>query len=123
MFTQLGQAFLIFAENEPPADTGGLLGQLMPILPIIAIGFLFYFMMMRPDQQRRKKHSAMLQELKKNDRVVTIGGIEGIVTNIQQDSGKVTIKIDEGNNTKISVLRSAIARVQGEDDEKEAKGS
>jgi preprotein translocase subunit YajC len=56
--------------------------------------------------------------VKENDRVVTIGGIHGVVTNVQRDLDRVTIRIDESTGTKIKVNISAIARVlTGEDTE------
>ncbi len=51
--------------------------------------------------------------MKKNDRVVTIGGMYGVVMNVQKDADEVTLKIDETNNTKIRVTISSIARVLG----------
>ena len=53
----------------------------------------------------------MRSNLKKNDRIVTIGGIYGTVVNINSDIDEVTIRVDEGTNTKIRMMRSAISRV------------
>jgi preprotein translocase subunit YajC len=53
----------------------------------------------------------MLKNLKKNDRIVTTGGIYGIVTNIQLDADEITIRVDETTNTKIKITRSALQRV------------
>jgi preprotein translocase subunit YajC len=53
----------------------------------------------------------MVYNLKENDRVVTIGGIYGVVTNVQRDADRVTIRVDESNGTRIKVNMSAIARV------------
>ena len=55
------------------------------------------------------------QNLKKNDRVVTIGGIYGTVVNVQKDLDEVTIKVDENTNTKLRMQRAAIARVIASD--------
>ena len=90
----------------------------MTWLPFVAIALLFYFMMFRPEKQKRKQMQQMLDALKKNDRVVTVGGIVATVASVQKGSDEVTIKVDEGNNTKLRVLRSSIARVIKEDDEK-----
>jgi preprotein translocase subunit YajC len=54
----------------------------------------------------------MLSALKKNDRVVTIGGIKGIVTNVQRDADEVTINVDESSGTKLRVTVASIARVE-----------
>jgi preprotein translocase subunit YajC len=63
----------------------------------------------------------MRSGLKKNDRVVTIGGILGTVTMVQQGSDEVTIKVDENNNTKLRIKRSAIDRVVAPDGSAVAK--
>ena len=117
MLTLIGDFTMILAQ-APGADGGA--GPLPPWLPQImmfaAIGFLFYFLLLRPEKVRRKKHEMMLGELKKNDRIVTIGGILGTVTLVQSDKPHVTIKVDDGNNLKLNILRSAIARVLTDED-------
>jgi preprotein translocase subunit YajC len=57
----------------------------------------------------------MLGALKKNDRVVTVGGMYGVVTNVHFEADEVTLKVDESNNTKIRVTLGSIARVLGEE--------
>ena len=84
-------------------------------LPLIAVGILFYFMMLRPEKQRRVELERMQQGLKKNDRVVTFAGIYGTVVNVQQGSRDVTLKVDEASNTKLRVLRSSIQQVLDKD--------
>jgi len=85
------------------------------LLPWLAIGLLFFFMLIRPQQRERAQRDAMLAGLKKNDRVVTAGGIYGIVTNVQRESDEVTVRVDEATNTKIRVTISSIARVLGDE--------
>jgi preprotein translocase subunit YajC len=63
----------------------------------------------------------LLEALKKNDRVVTIGGIYGVVANVQRDVDRVTLKVDETTNTKIDVTVGAIARVVVDSSELETK--
>ncbi len=82
------------------------------------IGVMFYFLLIRPERKKRKELTDLLDSLKKNDRVVTIGGIHGVVVNVAGESDEVTIRVDEGTNTKLRVSRSAISRVIG--DEKSA---
>ena len=109
---------LFFAAGEQQPN--GLF-EFLPAL--VAIGFLFYFMILRPERRRQSSHKALLENLKKNDRVVTIGGIYGTVTNVQRDSDEVTIKVDETTNTKLRVTFGSIARVLGDEtaDQKPAK--
>jgi preprotein translocase subunit YajC len=92
------------------------------LLPIVAIVVLFYFLIVRPEKRKQSEVARMQESLKKNDRVVTIGGILGVVVNAQKDSKEVTIRVDDSNNTRLHVLRSSISRVVSDeksaDDEK-----
>ena len=92
------------------------------IIPFVFIAILFYFMMWRPEKRKQAEHQSLLSSIKKNDRVVTIGGIYGVVSNVQREADRVTVKVDEANNTKIDVTFGAISRViveQTEADKKE----
>jgi len=101
-------AMTLLAQN---AQGGSSLGPLGGLLPFILIGVLFYFMLIRPERKKRAEMTDLLGKLKKNDRVVTAGGIFGVVVNTQKDSEDVTIRIDDNNNTRLRILRSAISRV------------
>jgi preprotein translocase subunit YajC len=97
--------WIIFAAQE---GQGSLLTFLWPFL---IIGLLFYFLMIRPEKRKRAEVARMQDELKKNDRIVTIGGIMGVVVNTHKETNEVTIRVDDNNNTRIRILRSAISRV------------
>jgi len=104
------------------AQDGGGSGWTSMLIPFVAIGILFYLLLIRPQRAEQQKRQAMLDAVKKNDRVVTIGGIYGVVVNVQRESDEVTLRIDEGNNTRIRVTFSAIARViRDEPDEQKGK--
>ena len=60
----------------------------------------------------------MMSSVKKNDRIVTIGGIHGTIVNAPADGDVVTIKIDEGGNTRVKLNRSAISKVIQDGDDK-----
>jgi preprotein translocase subunit YajC len=97
-----------------------LLGEPAPnmyslLLPIVAIGFLFFFLIVRPEKKKQAAVTQMQSELKKNDRVVTVGGIIGVVVNTQAGSNEITIRVDENNNTRLHMLRSSISRVVVDD--------
>jgi preprotein translocase subunit YajC len=118
------QAVLPAALLAQEGGGGGPLSLLAgPIFPFIVIGVLFYFLLIRPDRRKRAELSQMLDNLKKNDHVVTVGGIHGVVVNASPGSEDVTIRVDEGSNTKLRVLRSAISRVASDEDgeKKESK--
>ena len=85
------------------------------LLPMLAIGFLFYFLLIRPQRQEQRRRQAMLGGVKKNDRVVTVGGIYGVVTNVHREADEVTIKVDETTNTKLRVTLASIARIMGDE--------
>ncbi len=88
----------------PGAGAAGLLG----IAPYIAIFAIFYFLMIRPQQQRAKAHRAMIDAVKKGDEVVTAGGIIGKVARVMD----AEVEIDAGNNVKLRVLKSTLADVR-----------
>jgi preprotein translocase subunit YajC len=93
------------------AASGGVWGSLGMFLPLIAVFIIFYFLMIRPEQKKQKaKEKArkeMLASLAKNDKVVTIGGINGTVVNVKDKT--VIVKVDE--NTKLEFNREAISEV------------
>jgi len=98
---------LLFAEGEP-APGPNMFSLLMPFL---LIGVVFYFLLIRPQRNERKQRQEMLSRVKKNDRVVTIGGIYGLVANVHPEADEVIIKVDETTNTKLRVTLGSIARV------------
>jgi len=90
--------------NAPPPN---FLPQML--IPMILIGFVWYFILLRPQMQERKKAQALRDSVKKNDKVITVGGIIGTVTNLSSDGREVTIRVDD--NAKIKLLRSSIQTV------------
>jgi preprotein translocase subunit YajC len=94
--------------NAPPSLTDGLL-QMLPLVAII--GMLFYFLLIRPQRREQAQRQAMLNDIKKNDHVITVGGIYGVVTNVHREANEITIKVDEATNTKLRLTLGSIARV------------
>ena len=84
----------------------------LQFLPIILIVGVFYFFMIRPQQKQRKETQRMLSELRKGDKVVTIGGIHGVVQSVRENT--VILKVDEA--CKIELSRSAIASMKEKSD-------
>ena len=89
--------------------SGGGLQQVIFMGGMIAI--MFYFMLIRPNQKRERDRKSMLSTLKKNDHVVTVGGIKGIVANVKPEDDEVVLKIDETSGARLRVVLSSIARV------------
>ena len=101
---------MLFAQDEPVQE--GFLVSLMrsPMFPIMMIGIMLYTMLLLPERRKRSEMQQLVNNLKKNDKVVTIGGIFGVVVTAE-DKDEVVIRIDENNNTRIRVRRSAIQGV------------
>lgn len=77
---------------------------------IVWLGLIFvmmYFLLIRPQRKKQKAHEALLKELKKGDKVVTTGGMFGTIYAIDEDKGKVVLRINE--QTKLVFLKSSIA--------------
>ena len=85
------------------------------LLPFVAIFVLFYFLLIRPQRREQARRQEMLSAVKKNDRVITAGGIYGVVTNVHREADEVTIKVDEATNTKLRMTLSSVARVLGDE--------
>ena len=96
--------------SNPNAGTGQkeTSKPLFPLWLFLPLAIVMVFMLFRGPQKQKKQRKQMVQSLKKNDRVQTIGGIFGTVMDIKDD--EITLKIDESNNTKIKVTFSAIGR-------------
>jgi len=82
-------------------------GQMFPIMPLVIIVFIWYFLVIRPQMNKQKEHKQLLASVKKNDQVTTAGGIHGTVVNVKEKT--VVIRIDD--NVKIEVDKEAIATV------------
>jgi preprotein translocase subunit YajC len=87
------------------------------IITFLPIAVLFYFLFIKPQKKKEQEMRNMVQNLKENDRVLTIGGIYGVVTNVQRDAERLTIRVDEATGTKLRVNMSAIARVLRAEDQ------
>ncbi len=106
--------FLLLALQQPAGGSGG--GLMMLLLQVVAIGAIFYFLILRPQGKARKDHAALLAQLKRNDEVMTAGGIVGKVKEIKDvESNGVTeslVTIESGASQLI-VERSRIVRIGG----------
>lgn len=91
-----------FLLAEGGAGPGG--GGMLPLMMLGFIG-LMYFMMIRPQRQQQKRQDEVRANLSKGDKVVTIGGIHGIITGMTKET--VTVKVTDGTSIKFD--RSAIA--------------
>ncbi len=108
------------AGAEAPTATGtpnSLFQQLFgnPLVFMMIAFLLFWFIVIMPQQRNYRRQQTEMAELRnnlrKNDRVVTASGIHGVVVSVAADVGTVTMRIDETNNTKMTISREAIAKV------------
>jgi preprotein translocase subunit YajC len=83
----------------------GIGGGSAPILMMVAIFAIFYFLLIMPQQRRQKKWQAMLKEIKPGDRVVTSGGLSGVILSVKDDVVVLRVPPD---NIKLEVARSSI---------------
>ena len=91
------------------AGAGGGLEGLMQFAPLVLIFVVFYFLMIRPQQKRQKEHQAMVRAAKRGDRIVTSGGIVGVITKANDADNDVEVEIAQG--VKVRVVRTAISDV------------
>ncbi|MBX3349243.1 MAG: preprotein translocase subunit YajC [Nitrospira sp.] len=106
---------LAWAEGTGGAAAGGGAGGILSLIPFLLIFVIFYFLLIRPQQQKQKQQQALLDAVKKGDKVVTTSGIWGTVTNL----GKDTVTLQIADNTKIKMQRENISRLRTEDEDKE----
>ncbi|HTK86144.1 MAG TPA: preprotein translocase subunit YajC [Nitrospiraceae bacterium] len=99
-----------WAQGSASGTTGS---TILSFLPFVLIFVIFYFLLILPQQKRQKKLKAMLEALKKGDKVVTSSGIWGTITNL----GKETVTVQIADNTKIKVQRDHISRVRVDEEE------
>jgi preprotein translocase subunit YajC len=99
-----------FAQATGGGNSSQFLIQLVPFIGIIAV---FYFLIIRPQQQRLKSHKELVGSVKRNDTVVTSGGIVGKVTKVIEEEGKdPEVEIQIAENTRVRVVRSTLADVR-----------
>jgi preprotein translocase subunit YajC len=111
--------FIAQPSTIPAAPTTAPVNQpwwTQPFIPIILIIAVFYVFLWRSKRTEDRKRTDMLGQLKRGDRVQTIGGILGTVVDVKDT--EVTLKVDETSNTKIRFSRSAIHRVHAEEEKK-----
>jgi len=90
---------------------GGGLGGLTQLLPIVLIIAVFYFLLIRPQQKRQRQLQETIASLKMGDRVITTGGIIGVITNVKETS----FLIRSADKTILEIARSAVADIDHEE--------
>ena len=100
---------LAFAQDaSQAAPQAAQQSPLMSLMPIALIFIIFYFLLIRPQKKKQQEHATMLDGLKKNDEVITAGGMYGTIVNIQDDI--ITLRIDD--NTRVKIQKGSISRLK-----------
>lgn len=107
--------YLTMMLQESPAEGQASGSAWFPVVIILPMVLLFWLMVLRPGQKQKKEREKMLGDLRKNDHVVTIGGIKGVVANVRLEEDEVVLRVDEATGAKLRVARSSIARVIRDD--------
>ncbi len=106
-----GAASVSYAMSPPAGGADGgpqdISAMIQSFLPLILIFVIFYFLLIRPQSKKAKEHKALLENLKKGDKIMTSGGIHGLIEDI--DGETLTLKVGIGADVKIKVSRGYIA--------------
>jgi preprotein translocase subunit YajC len=97
--------FLLQATGKQSAP-GGMLSLLLPFILMFVV---MYFLILRPQKKRERDRKALLSRIRKNDRVVTAGGVHGVIISVREND--VILRVDDSKDVKVKVDRNAIATV------------
>ncbi len=115
LYKLLGVATAVAEEAGDVADTAemtagqSIVAILLQLSPILIMVVIMYFLMIRPERKRRKKEKAMLDALKRGDRICTIGGIYGTIMDIKDDTLTISVGRD---NLSMVIARWAVRSVE-----------
>ena len=91
-------------------DGGGTSSTIYMIVFLVLIFAMFYFLMIRPQRKRQKEQQQMMEELRKGDKVITAGGIYGVIDSVSEDS--IVIKVESGATLRLAKSSVALKREQ-----------
>ena len=93
----------------PAGGSGEETGSMVPMIIFLVLIFgMLYFVMIRPQRKRQKEHQQLMEELRKGDRVVTAGGIYGVIESLSEDS--IVLKIESGATMRVARNSVALKR-------------
>lgn len=91
---------------------------MMQFLPLLIIMFaIMYFLIIRPQKQKEKKRLEMISNVRKQDKIVTVGGVHGVVVSVKEN--EVLVRVDDAKDVKLRIDKSAITAVTASKDEQE----
>jgi preprotein translocase subunit YajC len=101
---------MLFSLAQLSGQSPGFLQQLAPLMPVLLIFAIFYFLLLAPMRKRQKAHQALLGQLKKGDRVVTNGGLLGEISAVEER----VVHLKLADNVRVRVVKSAVAGLEGD---------
>jgi len=103
---------LLFAENAPAAKANEGVSSTLNLVPYVLIFLVWgYFILVRPPQQQEKKRREMIASLKKNDKILTTGGLYGTVVSIDPDQDRIVLRVDDDRGVKMAFSKSVVGRL------------
>jgi len=106
-------AYAMGPAPQGASGQGGAAGLFGSLVPLVLIFVIFYFLLIRPQQKKAKEHKQMLENLKKGDKIITSGGIYGVIEAV----GTNTVTVKVGENTKVKLGKAYVAAVRATSDE------
>ena len=97
-----------FAQGAGPAAGGADIA--LQVVPFVLIFVIMYFLILRPQQRRVKEHQNMVKNVRRDDTVVTTGGIVGRVTKVADEASEIEVEI--APNVRVKVVRAMISEVR-----------
>jgi preprotein translocase subunit YajC len=94
------------AQNAAPAAQNPGASMWSSFIPIILMVVIFYFLLIRPSQKKEKDRKKMLEAIQKGDKVITVGGMYGVVVSVRPEENIIVLKI--ADNTKVEFAKSSI---------------
>lgn len=95
-----------YAQTAPAAQ--GAEGSFMPIIMMVVLFVVFYFLLIRPQTKRQKEHKAMVDALNKGDEVITAGGMVGKITELTDQYVTLQVAAVDGKPVELSMQRAAV---------------
>lgn len=111
----------LFADDVAPA--AGAAGGYSQLLYLLPVPIIFYFIILRPQQEQDRKRKQLLDGLKKNDKVLTSAGIYGTVVSVDSEHDKILLRVDDEKNVRFTFSRASIVRVVDVSQEKASEAS
>lgn len=99
-------------------DGGGGLGGIEPLIPLVLIFVVFYFLLIRPQQKKAKAHRQMIGDLRRGDRIVTAGGLVG---QIHRVAGDTELLVEIADGVRVRVMRNTVAELLAKPEPRRAR--